>query len=319
MKKYLPLRSLEVFLGVALMSLAATCAFAQVDTTSSLTVQTALASGNVTSLGEPIVLHYTISNPTDKAVTYNVGPSNTEWYTLRLVDGLGRPSNALPNRPARTQGGLYNFPVVSIPPGTSCDGDIVVTRYLAPSHPGNYTLGVHLQFSPPAAWETPSSEPVVTRQTQDFAFPITVTAANSIRLKAIAEQLRQKALDVNSVGKSRLVLERLLSLPASEAKPSWEALINHPTTPSTVLSEMAEQLGISGSSAAPELLAQMLFNRPPGTGSNDTLVRASVDRALTEIYDTGNTQIRQTMTQAFINHGASAADLIEIVTASHPN
>lgn len=319
MKKYLSLRSLEVLLGVALMSLAATSAFAQVDTTSSLTVQTALASSNVTSLGEPIVIHYTISNPTDRAVTYYVGPSNTEWYTLRLVDGLGQPANALPNRYAHAQGGLYSFPVVSIPPGTSCDGNIVVTRYLAPSHPGNYTLGVRLLFSPPGAREAPLTGPVVTGQTQDFAFPITVTAASSVRLKAVAEQLRREALGLNNVGKSRLVLERLLSLPESEAKPSWEALINDSTTPSTVLSEMAEQLGASGSSAAPELLAQMLFNRPPGTGSNDTLVRASTHKALASLYDTADAQLKQAMTQAFINHGASAADLIEIVTASHPN
>ncbi len=322
---YVALASISSYLYLGIAS--AKCASAE--PSGSLDAQVSLVTSSTLTVGEPVVLYYRLSNTSpSKQLTFNAGEHRRGWYSLSLTNENGQKVTATANVPFGDQHrkqGLYQPQEISILPSAYVEGDCVVTQALGIAQPGKYTLNFHIPIiyymEPKGAWY-PEGRPANQKPfslMRDYSFSLVVMEANPERLQATAKKLCHELQDVKLLGKSQALLAALSSLPEDIALPNWQNLILDPATPPAVLNEAVVLLGELRSPGAAELLGQVIFDRPPATGTNEDLVRMGAHRALTEMYNAGDAQLRQKMKQVFISHGASTADLLEIVTVSNPN
>ena len=97
-----------------------------------LQVEISLVGGATRTLGEPVILHYRMTNASDQEVSVFMGLDGgldgTEWVTHTLADSRGGavPSLSDPHRP--DPGGVhFNGPVLS--PGTCREGYLVASQW----------------------------------------------------------------------------------------------------------------------------------------------------------------------------------------------
>jgi len=322
---YVALASISFYLYLGIAS--ARCASAE--PSGPLDTQVSLVTSSTLTVCEPVVLYYKLSNTSlSEQLTFNAGVHRRGWYSLSLTNENGQKMTAAADMPSSDQHreqGLHQPPEISILPSAYIEGYCVVTQALDIAQPGKYTLNFHVPISyymePKGAWY-PEGRPANQKPfslMRDYSFSLVVTGADPERLQATAKKLCHELQDVRFLGKSQALLAALSSLPENVALPNWQNLILDPVTSPAVLNEAVALLGKLRSPGAAELLGQVIFDRIPVTGANEGLVRMGAHRALTEMYNAGDAQLRQKMKQVFISHGASAADLLEIVTVSNPN
>ncbi len=294
-----------------------------------LTAQVTLTTSHSLALGEPIVLHYKVSNnSTAEQLSFEGGPHHQGWYRLSVTNAAGKQITAAMPKPSLDElypQGLHQSPEISLLPGGTIEGDIVATQALTMTRPGDYMLTLHIPVTyylePIGAWYPkgrPANQVPITFS-QDYNFPLKVMPADPKRLQATAETLSHELQDVRYVGQSKALLAALSSLPETVALPSWQALVLDPATPSAVLSEAVELLGGLRSPGAADLLGQALFDRAPAMGANEDSVKASARKAVAAMYNLGDDQMKQRLEQVYAQHGASRSDFLEAVTTSNPN
>lgn len=289
-----------------------------------LDLRMTMASSTRISLGEPIVVHYTIKNmaPAEQ-ITFHAGEKNNEWYAFSLTDSKGRTIKAVPPPTLGTTQGLHQSPEASIPHGDRMEGDLVVTRYLAVPGPGTYTLVVHTAtpyYVEPsdAGWYPngrPSSMQLVELR-QDFRFPLIVTATTSAALRVLSEALRRKLADARYAGQWKSLTEQLFSLPEEEAFSAWQTLLTDPTTSDLVLTTAADQLASQPDVTKASLLAEALWG---GVQLMDNDAHPGLWKALLKMYGTPDPVLKQRIHSLYNMHGISDARILEAQTASHPN
>lgn len=290
--------------------------------------QVTLATNSTISLGEPIVLHYKVSNnSTTDQISFDSGPSQKGWYRLSITSAAGQQMTAALSQPSLDETspqGLHQASEISLLPGGIIEGDIVATQAFAVTQPGDYVITLRLPVTyflePRGAWY-PKGRPadqVPMTFTQAYHFALKIVPEDPKRLQATAETLSRELQDVKYVGQSKALLAALSSLPEDAAMPSWQALILDPATPSAVLSNAVELLGGLRSPGAADLLGQVIFDRPVA-GANEGGVKASARKAVAEMYNLGDDQTKQRLEQVYVEHGASKNDLLEAVTTSNPN
>ncbi len=288
---------------------------ADVDTDATPDVQVTLASGAYLSLGEPIVLHYQITNSTGQTLVSHLGVYDTEWYTLELTDALGRPAVSIPDTRPADPGGLHISAERFLPPGKGPEGYIVMARYFTLTHPGKYliTFRAHLRSAPFSADEASPHElkqalsTSGTVKTQVFAFPLTVTNTNTLRLKKTAEALRQQLIQEKQVSRIRMLDDALFSMPEAQAAPSWEALASNPAY--TLL--VAGELGRVNTPKAADMLAQMLRN--PRLSPDEV---TTVSQSLNEIYNNGNAPLKSHISGIAASFGISMPKKVTMPVAA---
>lgn len=302
---------------------------AEASTSGVLAAHVTLTTSHTLSLGEPIVLHYEVSNnSTAEQLSFEGGPHHQGWYRLSVTNATRKRITAAMLKPSLDElnpQGLHQSPEISLLPGGSIEGDIVATQVLAITQPGDYVLTLRVPITyylePIGAWY-PKGRPadqVPMTFTRNFDFPLKVTPADPKRLQATAETLSRELQDVKYAGQSKALLAALSSLPEAVALPSWQALVLDPAISPAVLSKAVELLGGLRSPGAADLLGQALFDRAPSVGADEDGVRASARKAVAEMYNLGDDQMKQRLEQVYAQHGASRNDLLEAVTTSNPN
>jgi hypothetical protein len=193
-------------------------------------VDMSLASGQTISLGEPIVLDYTITNRSTGETGVYLGHEQRSWLTIYLLDDAGRQVGSVTDTVSPRPEGL-RFPGARVQRGRSYRGRLVVGQWLAVPRAGRYTLRVQVRLPYAIAQTGPAfvgerlkySSTVVTT---GYDFPFTVTPSDPDRLRSLAGSLRQAAIQpgANNVA----AINSLFSLPEAYALPSWQALIRDP-------------------------------------------------------------------------------------------
>jgi len=234
---------------------------AQTSNKSPLQVQASLVTAGTLSLGEPIVVKYTIKNTSSEEAHTYMGVDRRGWVTNTVTDAQGHTSLIQAERSRRQRGGSH-INGVSISPMSSATGYIVVNSTSTIRTAGKYafTVQTRLPYALGAQAEevTPdnyaSSGNVAIR---NFVFPMNVTPRDPRRLKQTAEILREDVEDTKIRDWSAAAVEALFSMPEADVLPIWQALVSDPATPRYALGFAADQLARLHTVAASDLVAQM--------------------------------------------------------------
>ncbi len=266
--------------------------------------------------GEPIVLHYSLTNFGDQKIGTHFGIYNDDWYTLSLVDQTGHPIRPLPDlRPVRPTSPAYRTPNPFLPPGQTRTGDIVLSRFFAISHPGKYILSVDVHLptvevsmeeeNPSHVEEMLRTSSTEFRNTYRFSFVVII--ADPAKLQATAEGLRQAAVQNRTKGDLSLSVDQLLSMPVATALPNWLALVTGANgRPDLVVKSLSD----FPSPRAADILANMAWD------TNWQQSKYPADRILTalrEMRETPDGSLRQHIDALFANHGIKATDVPQAV------
>ena len=288
-----------------------------------LQVQMKLVSAKTFAPGEPVVVHYTITNASlsDEAAL-TVGDNGNEWYNIKAVDAAGRlvPPRLLLAPQVRRQEGSYQSAERTLAPGQKVEGNIVASDFLPVTLPGQYSLhvGVSLAYIMKPTAEEASAETIdgSHKLSVDFAFRTTVTAKNPATVRAVAEQLRRQLLDATSTENSKTTEEELFAMPAL---PVWQSLVTDPATNDIVLTDAAEQLSLRPSRSSADLVAQILWEPGAGPETRSVAQNERIWSAMSRIYDTAPPSLKPYIQSLYIEHGVSAPELKHPAIKSHPN
>lgn len=279
----------------------------------SVEVQISLVSRATITQGEPILLHYTISNVTNHTIAVGLGLYNTDWYQLSLVGHGGANAAPLPDERPMNPQGAFATPRNLIDAGGNLSGYIVATRFLAISHSGSYTLGIHLHL-PYLSTEddriVPQDKTIRASGTsieQIFNFPIVVLPPDTVQLLKTATLLRQQYSQRKNEDRSMALLDALFSMPEAQASPIWESLANDPKESADLI---ASKLRHVNTITAADILAGMLQKRDR---NQDEL--AAVSRNLNEMYNTANPPLKAHLRQIATSYGITLPEKITIPQA----
>ena len=228
--------------------------------TGPLSVKMSLATGQTVSLGEPIVIHYGLSNTlTGEHLILSRGALPDDWYTISLTGGSGQAVKSIASRHTRRSSGLFQDKEVGIMHGGKAEGSIIVPTYRTLTRPGKYTLYIHVKQPYVSEPDAPIDVDPATHFSldQNYMLPVTITAANPSLLRNTAERLRLEAESPLYSGSSSSAVEALFSMPENPALASWQLLISDPHVPERVLQEAVNQLTRLHSVVAVDLLTDV--------------------------------------------------------------
>lgn len=284
-----------------------------------LSIEVSLATPPTIVLGEPVILHYKISNTSAGNVGIRLGDHDDAWYTLSLVDAAGRKAKArtdLFTEDAFPEdlGGARALPHPYIAAGDRRESDIVVTRLFAIPRPGKYILTVHVQasYAPvPATQENPSRlEAALDANgdvlTQTYTVALNINNADPARISAAAEALRQQIAHPRDrdFGRVQALSDALFSMPEAQAAASWEALA---AVDGKSVGLIADRLRRVHSIKAADILAQMMHN--PNLPPDEI---PFVSRCLNQMYNTGDARLREHIRQIAASSGITLPDRVNV-------
>lgn len=186
------------------------------------------------SLGEPIVLDYILKNVSQKPLEVDwlsetgvIGGFVCEelplWLSVRITDQLGNevPYEGDPRKPK-------GFDPRTIPcwqkiwPEKPVDGQIVLSIWFKPPHPGRYkvTVSPHTQVRDGEGAESKAFS-------DSRTFSLEVTMKNPAKLLKTAEALKAEALS-KSYSQIEPAIKALMSMPEDVVFPVWQALGTSP-------------------------------------------------------------------------------------------
>lgn len=278
-------------------------------------IEVSSATPATVSLGEPIMLHYKMSNlSATEHLAVLSGVYNTGWYTLSLKNGSGAQvalvEDTRPLNPPGFHAGDISVYATSDLRDSWQDGYIVASKSFSMPSAGKYVLTVHVHA--PYALVAPTlRNPVLVKSmikadgsafVQDFSFPLTVTAANPAVLQAKAKTL--KGLIEKEQSSTLLLpeMDELFSMPEAQAGSVWETMALEASPMNRDL--IADKLGALHSSEAADILFKMIDN--PASNS------VFVSRRLSEIYNDGNPALREHVKSVAAQKGIQLPEQISI-------
>ncbi len=193
--------------------------------------QASLINGRI-SLGEPLILSYTVNNPTNMTVQIDwlnedITWSNHQrwvlppWLAVRMQTFNGKEIECVPDLRAKYSGdSVRAFPSPSLAPGKMRNGQVVLSIWFMPPRPGRYIITVHPKLSYTAADGTSGLI------NSEVALPIIVDMANPAKLKQTAKQLYAQVVDkTRTMDQTRVAIDALFSVPEQVASPFWRSLL----------------------------------------------------------------------------------------------
>lgn len=297
---------------------------ADADSSGPLRAEMYLASAKKFAPGEPVLVHYKVINTSpSESTTVSVGDNGTEWYSIKVLDATGRSVQMPPRLFARARKpeGLYQSPERILLPGEYLEGDIVASRFMSVPVPGQYSLHIAVLLGYETGQDSAGAPPEGMSNhfslIRDFVFTTTVTRGDLTVVRARAESLRQEMLQGNK--DSNTLAEELFSMPEATALPTWQSLVNDPMSSEFVLAGAAQQLSFRPSKAKADLVAQILWDsgRDPKTRSSAQAAR--IWAAMSKMYGTSDSSLKQYIRSLYIAHGVSASELDGSSVKSHPN
>lgn len=258
--------------------------------------------------GEPILLAYEITNPSDANRELYLGRDGDDWITAALVDEDGHPAKAR-TIPAPIRGGAYSAGM-RVGPLEQCFDSLVITREFQSLHVGRWELRIgarpYSSFRP--------SRPLEMAAVPSLSFTLNVTAPNPARLREIAATYRRTAAGrqgvqeesqerqesserrVRQLHQAITALRALLSMPEEYALAEWQALADIPYFRHSQL--LMKELAHAMTPSAADILAQF-WDPNPGP----LLIQEFPVVLLDMMYRAGDAMLRQHIEEIFAGYG----------------
>jgi hypothetical protein len=286
-----------------------------------MTLQMSLVSDSTVSLGEPIVLKYVISNSTDNEIDADTGRYwDQDWFDLAMVSTDGRVAKKRSWYKPIEQGGMQ---VIGGSRMASAHGDytsyIVVPKEVdIPGH-GDYTLTIsaHLPYGiiPPhtGSGDYPSGTNIYPNTyRQRFTFHISITAADPVKLKTVAQSLAVAIQQGNfPIDYGEILADELFSMPEPEASDSWVFLgMNH--RGNFVLNRVlaADRLLRLHDTKSADILAYLQWDTDHPTTNPDP---GTVEYSLQEMYNSADAALKDHIRRLYADHGIVAPEKFALV------
>lgn len=236
-----------VLMAICILAWGSTRLPAYADAPQPGTFQIAFTSNTIT-LGEPLILKYTVTNSEDKRVSVNIDDNGQEWLNMTLLDSSGHAVQAVtePLPPLRHR----MFSGVALDPNGHRTGYLVVSQKFQPTQAGQYQLklSVHLTYSA-------DNEQSVSNQ--NYSLPVTVTARNPQRLEAVAEGFREAVMSDKSISEYQSAIKALFSMRDPVCIHVWQELATDPTLDAFRATDVINELAKVKSVGASDILAEM--------------------------------------------------------------
>ena len=216
--------------------------------------------------GEPIVLHYKITDFSDQDLMPDIRDGKNQcleeggksWVSLTLTDTVGKTAPSVSLLPPAF--GMAHSTGPRIPVGTSYVGALVVNQWVIADHSGSYVLLVHVRLPCTFGQGETQSWFLLTK---DFSFPLVITPADTNRLRMKASALRMGGMADTDFKGQALKFESLFVLPEQTALPEWQALVADESLTGTSRARAAEEIAKINSLAAVDLMAQLCWGPRP--------------------------------------------------------
>lgn len=296
-------------LGVALLNTMAVAtltspSLAEGGQTPPITIEMSLASTTAMQ-GEPLVLHYKITNPASQSVALQMGQQRESWLTVSLKDAAGQAAPSHKDIPLPFLGGV-SLVEPGLSSGNSLQGSLEVGYWATPSHPGKYTLIVQTQLpyrfdgQPEMASDSQGGNSVLAQQ---FSLGLVITPAGHGHLRMTAETLRSRfAMGQDSDQKTDIA--SLFAIPEQDALPIWEEAANDLSLNILTRSEIARQLFHVHSINAFNTLATMARN----PAEHDS-IRESASLYMGAMYRNGDATLKSYIQTWYAAQGLKAPDI----------
>ena len=303
--------ALQVVFGTFALCLVSCCrsVTAGTDHLGALDAQVSLLTKSTFVQGEPIILHYKVSNTSDQKL--GVTWEDKAGYSLALTDQTGVISVIQQNQPPKR--GAYAVLDPFMRSGGKYETFFAVPQRGVNLHPGRYTLNVRVRL-PYTTAESNEENPLRIEKeikasgnvfSRTFRFPLTVTAPNDGVLRAKAASLL-KSISALPYGPEYIAdIDALFSMPEAQAAASWQELAAHPNAMSAGL--IADRLGDVGSAKASDLLLKMLDN--PALSPDNSVF---VSRKLAEVYNSGGSGVRSHLKNTMMQRGVNLPNEVPV-------
>ncbi len=222
--------------------------------------------GSTFSQGEPILIHYKITNGGDQDMYPDTRDGRNQcleenykgWFSLMLKDAAGKTAPAVSFFPPLSEGATGTGP--RIPAGTSYASTLILNQWVTADHPGIYLLSVHVRLPCTLGSGTSISWFPLTK---DFSFPLIITPTASNRLRFKASALRTAWIADADPSQGALKLKSLFALPEQTALPEWQALVADESLTGSTREMVAKEASQINSLGAVDLMAQLCWGPHP--------------------------------------------------------
>lgn len=247
-------------------------------------VAISVATSSEITLGEPIVLHYCITNDSDHELLYLRGPYNTMWYTFTLADSAEQSASVVPDaRPTKPGGAQLGVgPYGVLHANSTTQGYIVATRYAVPLHAGQYTLTVHVNMPYADYVGTLRDKASLSELTHECFVKFQILPANPARMRSQSQSLANLALQSKDASDQSALIEALFTMPMPEALPAWKSLIANQNASPRILEHAADQLVRLPFVETADILAAMAW---PATRHKIGSAAPQAQQCLKRMYD----------------------------------
>jgi hypothetical protein len=206
-------------------------------------------------IGEPLVLHYRITNNTPHGLVLRVGSDRTAWLDLDLRGPNGPlPERWTPRGISPPLDEISRGPLDSLAAGKSLEGDRVLTSEFAVDRVGTLTVSMNVALD----YGT-SAGALVQTLAGDASETIAVGAADEQTLQAAALTYSNQLITTRDFLQYKVALEALASMPDSYGDSQWHRLIARTYLPEAkkvhILHAMARSRSESAVSAVEDALA----------------------------------------------------------------
>ncbi len=211
------------------------------------------------------MLSYRLLNTSEQVIDVHMGRDKKDWITMRLA-GPSETAVQLRPDPRLRQGGIYSTGI-RVSAESSASGFVAVSQQFFVSQAGYYKLLLDV-FAPyeaefqdeSASQRSEGQSAERTVLTESYVFPLTVTAAQPDRLRAIAEALWEAAAQPDGA-RRMMSLEALFSMPEEYASDSWRAAASDPRLLYSRFF-IADQLERLSTIKTADILTEMVLNTP---------------------------------------------------------
>lgn len=304
------MKYLLALLAICIATWGSTSAPAFADAPQPSTLQLALTKSTLT-VGEPLILKYRLSNSEDQIIHAAIDDDVSKWLTVKLDDTSGHPVKGT-QTVSKATSVSRNLSTDGVPVGPRGyhEGFLVLSPSFQPTQPGLYQLDLSAHFISTWAWHdmvSTTSENTATQQ--NFSLPLTVTARDPQRLRAVAESLSQTVLGTKNSDQYRMADKALFSMRDPACVPVWRALATDAKLDPWQAVDVMEQLEDVGSISACDILAEMQPIAPERWSQTGTAPFAVLQR----IWRPATSEVKQ-----HINQLLEAAGAPEITEHTRP-
>ena len=262
-----------------------------------------------TVLGQPIVLHYKITNRSNvQGIATQDDHYFRRWYQGVLVDENNRVVRTLPDPRPEHPAGAYSSPNPIFEPHAVREGEIVVNKLFAITRPGAYTLTINVNMPYTGVQNVLDVHgdrdayirSVGTVIQRTFTFHLTVKNTDPEYLRRLADSLRGKFLAEGDPARQRIYQDELFAMPDTAAEAAWRTLAFDATVPDRLA--LAKALAETQSLKAADILVKMEFEMPISVIGAPPF---SLLRTLKDMSNQGSPEMKATIGRLLAKHHTS--------------